>query len=474
MVTAYAGPVFTLAPEAERQKLPPVGKPIDPVLPKPMEKTLPNGLQVIVAQSSNLPLVTADLTIRTGGWADPAGLSGVAGMTADMLTEGTRTRSARDIARQTEALGANLETSASLEASSVSLNVMPDKLSAAMAIMADVARNPAFAAAELDRQKSQSLDGLRVAYQEPGQVSAYAAAPIVFAGTPFGHVSTGTPGSIARLKPADLAALHKAWYRPDNAVLVMTGDITPAQGFALAERTFGTWAKPPTAMPAAPVIRPRAKPRVIVLDLPGTGQAAVNLAKASIPRSDPDYYSGLVANTLLGGGYSSRLNLEIRVKRGLSYGASSNLSPNRTTGSFRAAAQTKNETAVQVLDLIVEQMAALGVSPAGADELTARKATLVGGYGRRLATTGGLAGTLGNLALYGVPLDEITRYTSRVEAVTPAQAQAFAARVMNPAQASVIIAGDAKTFAAALKAKRPDLEVIPVSDLDLDSATLRK
>jgi zinc protease len=474
MVTTYNGPVFTLAAEGQRQALPPVGAPVAPVLPKPAEKTLANGLRVIVARSSDLPLVSADLTIKTGGWADPAGLSGVAGMAADMLTEGTKTRSAREIARQTEALGANLESSAGLESSSVTLNIMPDKLDVGMAIMADVARNPAFTPEELSRQKAQSLDGLRVAYQEPGQVSAYAAAPVVFAGTPFGHVPAGTPGSIARLKPADLAALHTAWYRPDNAVLVLTGDITAEQGFALAEKTFGGWAKPATPLPPAPVIAPQGKPRAIVLDLPGTGQAAVNLAKPGIARSDPDYYSGIVANTLLGGGYSSRLNLEIRVKRGLSYGASSNLAANRTTGSFRAAAQTKNETAPQVLDLIVEQMTALGTTPASADELTARKSNLVGSYGRRLATTGGLADTLGNLALYGVPLDEITRYTARVEAVTPAQVQAFSARVLDPAKASVIIAGDAKVFAAALKAKRPDLEVIPVAELDLDKPSLRK
>ncbi len=449
MVTTYTGPVFTLAAEGQREALPPVGAAIAPVLPKPAEKTLANGLRVIVAHSSDLPLVSADLTIRTGGWADPAGLSGVAGMTADMLTEGTKTRSAREIARQTEALGANLESGAGLESSSVSLNMMPEKLSTGMAIMADVARNPAFAADELERDRAQTLDGLRVAYQEPGQISASAAAPVVFAGTPFGHVPAGTPGSIARIKPGDLTALHTAWYRPDNAVLVLTGDITPEQGFALAEKTFGGWAKPATRLAPAPVIAPAGKPRAIVIDLPGTGQAAVNLAKPGIARSDPDYYPGIVANTLLGGGYSSRLNLEIRVKRGLSYGASSALSANRTTGSFRAAAQTKNETAPQVLDLIVEQMAQLGATAATVDELTARKANLVGSYGRNLATTGGLANTLGNLALYGVPLDEITRYTTRVEAVTPAQVQAFAARVLDPAKASVIIAGDAKTFAAA-------------------------
>jgi zinc protease len=473
-VATYTGAVFALAPEAQRQKPPPIGAPVAPVLPKPAERTLANGLRVIVARSSDLPLVTADLTLKTGGWADPKGLSGAFGMTADMLTEGTKTRSAREIARQTEALGAILESGANLEASSVTLNVMPDKLDAGMAIMADVVRNPAFAAEELERQRAQALDGLRVAYQEPGQVSAYAAAPVVFAGTPFGHVSTGTPASIGRLKPADLAALHAAWFRPDNAILVLTGDIAAEQGFALAEKAFGGWARPATPMPAAPAITPQGRPRAIVIGLPGTGQAAVNLAKPGIARGDPDYYPGIVANTLLGGGYSSRLNLEIRVKRGLSYGASSNLSANRTTGSFRAAAQTKNESAVQVLDLIGEQMTSLGAAPATPDELAARKSNLVGSYGRRLATTGGLADILGNLALYGVPLDEITRYTTRVEAVSPAQVQAFAARVMDPAKASVIVAGDAKTFAAALKAKRPDLEVIPVDQLDLDAPSLRK
>jgi zinc protease len=473
-VATYTGPVFALLPEGERQNPPAIGIPVEPVLPKPAEKTLANGLRVIVAHSSALPLVTADLTIKTGGWADPKGLSGVAGMTADMLTEGTRTRSARQIARQTEALGANLDSGASLETSSVTLNVMTDKLGRAMPIMADVARNPAFAADELERQRAQSLDGLRVAYQQPGQVASYAAAPVVFAGTPFGHVPAGTPGSIARLKPADLSALHGAWYRPDNAILVMTGDITPEQGFALAEKAFGDWAKPGQALPPQPVIRPQPKARAIALDLPGTGQAAVTVAKAAIPRNDPDYYPGLVANTVLGGGYSARLNEEIRVKRGLSYGASSAISANRTTGSFRAVAQTKNESAPQVLDLMVEQMGAMAKGPPTAEELKARKSTLVGSYGRRMETTNGLAGILGNLALYGVPLDEMTRYTTKVEAVTPAQVQAFAAKVFDPAQMDVIVAGDAKAFAAGLKAKRPDLEVIPVSDLDLDSPTLRK
>ncbi|HEX2800608.1 MAG TPA: pitrilysin family protein, partial [Phenylobacterium sp.] len=473
-VSTYDGPVFTLAPEGQRQAMPPLAAPVAPILPKPAEVTLANGLQVIVAHSSNLPLVTADLTVKTGAWADPLGLSGAASLTAAMLTEGTKTRSAQEIARATEALGATLESGSGLESSSVTLNVMPDKLSAALAIMADVARNPAFAPAELERQRSQALDGLRVSYQEPGQVAAMTAGPVVFGGTAFGHVPNGTPASLPKIKPADLLAIHRAGFRPDNAILVMTGDITPDQGFALAKAAFGDWARPATPLAPAPTITPASKPRALVIDLPGTGQAAVTLVKPSIARDDPDYYTGLVANAVLGGGYSARLNLEIRVKRGLSYGAGSRLTADRTTGSFRAAVQTKNESAPLVLDLIEEQMRSLASTPASPDELTARKASLVGSFGRNLATTGGLADILGNLAVYGVPLDEIGRYTGKVGAVRAGEVQTFAARVLNPANASVIVAGDAKAFAPALKARRPDLEEIAVDRLDLDSPTLRK
>jgi zinc protease len=470
----YDGPVSTLAPEGQRQAPPPIAAPVTPVLPKPVEKTLANGLRVIVAKSSDLPLVSADLTVKAGAWVDPAGLAGAAGMTADMLTEGTKTRGAQQIARETEALGATLESAGGQEAATVGLNVMPGRLPEAMAIMADVVRNPAFAKEELERQRSQTLDGLQVSFSEPGQLAGFATAPALYAGTPFGHVAGGTPASIARFQAPDLAKIHTAYYRPDSAILVLTGDITPEAGFAMAEKAFGSWARPATPAPDQPAITPKAQPRAIVIDLPGTGQAAVTVAKIGIARSDPDYYPGIVANSVLGGGYSARLNGEIRVKRGLSYGANSSLSARRTTGLFRAAAQTKNVSAPEVLDLITAEMGKLAAEPASAEELKARKSVLIGGFGRSLETTDGLAGILGNLALYNQPLSELNAYTGKVDAVTPAQVQAFAKAHLDPAGASVIIAGDAKSFVEPLKAKLPNLEVIPAAELDLDRPSLRK
>ncbi len=468
----FDGAITTLAPEAERQKIPAVAAPIAAVLPSPVEKTLANGLRVIVAKSSDLPLITADLTVRGGASADPAGLAGASSLTADLLTEGTKTRGAVDIARQTEALGANLAAGSGWEASSLTLSVIADKAAPAMAIMADVAQNPVFKAEELGRVRAETLDGLSVAYQRPGSLAAYATAPVLYAGSAYGHVAGGTPGSLPKIKRDDLVKLHSAAWRPDNAVLVLTGNLTPEAGFALAQTAFGGWKKPAAAPPALPAAPTGYKPRNVVIDLPGTGQAAVTLAKPTITRADPNYYSGLVTNAVLGVGYSSRLNQEIRIKRGLSYGAGSSLTPQGQFGGFSARVQTKNESAGQVVGLVQAELTRLAAEPASASELTARKSVLVGGFGRDLGTSEGLADILGNLAVYGVPLNEIQSYAAKVEAVSASDVQAFAKSMMDPAQTSIIVAGDLKAMGDTLPAAVPNATVIPAARLDLDSPTL--
>jgi len=472
--TKYAGAVLALADEAHRQSPPAIGKPVEPVLPTPAERTLANGLRVIVARSSDLPLVTAELTVRSGAAADPQGLAGAASLAADLLTDGTTTRSAVDIARETEALGANLTAGSGWESSTVGLNVMPQNLPAAMTIMADVARNPVFKPEELERVRKESLDALSVAYQRPGAVAGFAAAPLIYAGSPFGHVAAGTPTSLAKIGRDALVGMHDAYWRPDNAILVITGDLTPEEGFALAEKNFGDWAKPAAPLPPVPTADMTPKPHAVVIDMPESGQAGVVVARTAIVRSDPRYYAGLLANNVLGGGYSARLNEEIRIKRGLSYGANSSMSARQSTGAFTASAQTKPQSAPEVVNLVRQEMAKLGQTPPTTDELTARKSVLVGDYGRDIATTDGLAGILGDLALYGIDLGEMKLYTAKVEAVTPEQVKDFAATVLDPANATVVVAGDARLFAAEMPKVLPDAQTIPLDQLDLDSPTLRK
>ena len=465
-------PVVLPQQPAESHTPPPPGPPVTPRLPVAAQKTLPNGLRVIVAKGGTLPLVTAQLTLRTGGAADPQGRAGLADFTASLLSQGAGARSAEQVARDIEALGAHIDANAGWDGTRIDLEALTAKLPQSMAIFADVALRPTFAPDELERLRARTLDSLEVSLQQPGELVRYAAADTVFAGTPYGHVLGGTPASIKRLNRADVAGFHQAWYRPDNAVLVLTGDITPEAGFALAEQAFGGWKAPAQPLAQVPAAAPQGKPKVIVIDLPGTGQAAVSLYLPAIARTDPRYYQLLVANAVLGGGYSARLNEEVRVKRGLSYGANAVLDARRGVGPIAAAAQTKNESAVEVADLMLQQMAGLRSNPPSTEELTARKATLTGGFGRSVASNEGLASYLSGLANQGIDLNEINRYAPSVDAVTADQVGTMAGQVLDPARATLVIAGDAKTFGAALKAKYPDAEIIPADKLNLDSATL--
>ena len=444
-------------------------------VPTPSLQTLGNGLQVISVQRAGLPLVTAQLLLRRGGELDPLGKAGVADLTAQLLSKGAAGRSAPQIAAEAEALGGSLGASAGWDNSGVGITVTTPKLPQALALLADVVRRPSFAPDELERARKQALDDLRLALSQPTSLASLAAARAVFGNGAYGHSRAGTPTSLAGIDRTDVQALHAALYRPDDAILVLTGDISPAQAKALAQTSFGDWQAPATALPTAPPGSGNsALPALLVIDQPGAGQAGVVAAHLAPPRDDAGYYTGTVANAVLGGSYSARLNEEIRIKRGLSYGANSGLDGLRNAGVWLASAQTKNPSAPQVVDLMLGQFARLREAPVPAAELAARKATLIGGYGRSLETTAGLAAQVGDLAVYGLDLAEVGRFIDRVEAVTPAQIQAYAAQHLGADGMHVVVAGDATMFAGALAKTHPRVETMHAHQLDLDSPDLQR
>jgi zinc protease len=207
---------------------PPPSAPRELHVPQPVEKTLKNGLRVIVVQKREVPLVAARLLIKTGGEADPRNLAGLADMAASLLTKGTKTRSAEQIARAVEALGATLDSGASWDYSFVGVSVMSPRLSDVMRFMADVTRNPVFAGEEIERLRQQNLDALSVALHEPRELAQFAAARVVFGDAPYGHNLGGTPESLQRIARRDIVAFHRPLYRPHNAIVVMAVDIAPA------------------------------------------------------------------------------------------------------------------------------------------------------------------------------------------------------------------------------------------------------
>ncbi|ODV14655.1 MAG: multidrug transporter [Rhodanobacter sp. SCN 68-63] len=443
-------------------------------VPTPASQTLPNGLRVISVRRAGLPLVTAQLLIRRGGEMDPPGEAGLASLTANLLTKGAAGKTAPQIAAAAEALGGTLNASASWDESGVGITVTTPRLGEALALLADVVRRPTFADDELSRACAQALDDLQLMLSRPTTLASLVAARSVFGDGAYGHSRSGTPASLKRVTRADVVQLHQALYRPDNAILVLTGDITPAQATELARASFGDWKAPATPLPKAPATDGRSTlPHLLVIDQAGAGQAGVVAAHVAPPRSDADFYVGTVANAVLGGSYSARLNEEIRIKRGLSYGASSSFDPRRGSGLWLAAAQTKNPSATQVVTLMQGEFDRLGSTPVGADELAARKATLVGEYGRSLETTSGLARQVGELAVYGVDLADIGRYIERVQAVTPAQIQRYAQAHLGETDRHVVVVGDAAQFGAALMKAHPHGRQLSAKALDLDSSTLQ-
>lgn len=464
--------IYTLASEAEREQPPAAGTPVNARIPAASQRTLTNGLRVIVAPNRSLPLISADLRVASGSASDPQGGAGLAGMTADLLTRGTTSRSATQIASEIESLGADIGSGAGVDSSSVSMQTRSDRQAEAFTVFADVVRNPAFAGEELERARAEALDNLQVALSTPGSISGFAMTRALYGETPYGGIAS--PTTLASISTEGMGEFHRTYWRPDNAVLVITGDVSAEEGFAIAQRHFGDWATPADPLP------PRADAndwapgvRTIVVDLPDTGQAAVAMGLRGVARTDADYFPLLVANNVLGGGYSARLNTEIRIRRGLSYGAGSSLSARAAPGPIIASAQTRNDAAVQVYELMSAEIARIGRENVSEAELTARKAVLIGGFGRSVETTAGLAGQISTLALYGLPPERLGTYVSDITAVTPEQARAAAQRYFDPARADLVIVGDAQHFYDGIRRARPSAERIPADQLNLDRESLR-
>lgn len=458
---------------AAQQTTPPApAAPRDPKLPQPVEKTLANGLRVIVVPKHDIPLVAARLMVKTGAAADPAGKDGLAALTATVLTQGTKTRTAEQIARGVEALGATLVADAGWDSSSIDLSVTSSNLARAMEFAGDVARNATFKQDEFERERAQAIDALQVDLTQPRTLAGVVASRLIFGDAPYGHNLDGTPASLGKITRADLVKFHATHYRPDNAVLVLAGDVKAEDAFTLAQNVFGGWKRGTAAAPATKKPFERPKPRVVVIDMPDAGQAGVVVGRQGVRRTDPAYFHGQVANSVLGGGYSSRLNQEIRIKRGLSYGAGSSLDARADVGPFSMRTETKNESAAEVVGIMIGEMSQLSSADVPESELTPRKAALIGGFGQSLESTAGIVNRIAALALYGQPLSDINRYVSNVQSVTAADVRKYAQANLGR-DVNVVVVGDAKQFVEPLRKQFSDVEVIKAEELDLSSPTLR-
>lgn len=473
VVSASVGPI-------DAQEMPPAPGPSRPVsIPAVRETKLKNGLTVAVVEKPGTPLVTVELLIRNGARNESLKKAGLANLTADLLTKGTKTRTANQIAEEIEFLGGSIFSAAGWENSTLGVSVTSDKFDRAMNIVSDVALKPVFADDELKLARSQALDELTYNLTQPGFLGSYVASRFSFDEHPAG----GTPASIEGISRSDIVGYYEENYRPAGSVLIFVGDISNAKAVAAAEKYFGGWKAGSGGVansgngPSTSAVKPKeVVRRFLVIDLPKSGQASVNYLRSvsGIGRADRAFYPASVLNSVLGGGYSSRLNLEIRIKRGLSYGAGSGFSWRGGRANFSTRTQTKNESAAEVAELVVAEIKRLAESRADDSELTPRKSVLTGGFGRNLETGQGLAAALADLYTFRIPTTALNAYISNVNSVTSADVEAFAAS--NLLGGDIVIVGDYGVFKDDLARRFPgqQITVIKADELDLDSDTLRK
>lgn len=450
---------------------PPPGPPRTVQYPTPVATTLPNGLRVVAVRVPGSALAAADLTLPGGAVADPDPMPGVASLTASMLTRGTAKRSAKEIGFALDALGATLDARAGADRSEVTTDAVAARFPAALALLAEVVRQPAFVPSELTLAKQRATSSITLQSGSPSALANLVAQRVLFSG-PFARPVTGTARSVAAIDRDAVVAYHRSHYRPDGAILTIGGDFAPADAFALANTAFGDWAAPPVraATPAAAVA---AAPRIVVVDQPASGRTAIVVAHAAPLRGSADWAPAMVSNAVLSG-YSGRLNEEIRVKRGLSYGANSSFVTGPYSGAILASTLVEHAKAADALELMLSTISTLGSSaPTDAGELLARRTSLLGGIASSVEPIGGLVRTVASNAFAGLPLDALTTGPAALSAVEPAAVTRFAGASLATPPAIVLV-GDASKFIDALRKTHPDVLVVKASDLDLTSPALTR
>jgi zinc protease len=432
--------------EPWRNTVPTGGQASKAALPTPKRFALPNGLQVYLVESHHLPVVAANLVLRSGSGADPKDAPGLAGFTASMLDEGTEKMDALAIANRMYALGASLSTGSSSDASNASVRALKQNAHAAMDVLGDVALAPAFPQKEVDRVRSDRLTALLQQRDQPFQTAIRVMNASLYGPThPYGHTALGTEESLKKITRDDLVSFYKGSYGPKNAALVLVGDVTESEAKKLATDVFGHWKADGGEAPLPPE-GAAAQSRVIIVDKPASPQTAVLAGQVGVARSNPDYEKLDVMNTVLGGMFSSRINLNLREDKGYSYGAFSFIGQNRGVGPVMAGAAVRSDVTGPSIDEILKEVAKMRDAGVTDAELTMAKDSMVRSLPANFETTFSTAGTLAQIYMYDLPLDYYQTLPGRVEAITRDDVGAVAKKYLTPDRMLIVAVGDKKVI----------------------------
>jgi predicted Zn-dependent peptidase len=450
----------------DRGKPPAMGAAPALKLPAIQKRQLSNGVPAWFVELHEVPVAQINLLVAGGSADDPVGKYGAANLMASMLVEGAGARSSLDIADAVDFLGADLSAAAAIDSTGVRLHVPVARLADALPILADVALRPTFPKEELERLRQQRLTSLIQARDDAATIASLAFSRVLFGpGHRFGTATMGTADTIRTFTPDDLRAFYASIFKPANATVIVVGDVVPDKVLPLLEKHFGGWKS--SGVAATRVSLPEAKQpaarTVYLVDKPNAPQSQIRIGWIGVPRSTPDYFPILVMNTILGGAFSSRLNLNLREKHGYTYGASSNFDMRITAGPFQAAAGVQTDkTAESLKEFFNELTGILATVPA--DELARAKNYVALRFPSGFEATSDISRRLEEMIIFKLPDDYFSRYVQNIQAVTAADVQRVAQKYIAPDKFAVVVVGDKKTIEGGIKA----LNLGPIKEMTVD------
>jgi zinc protease len=436
-----AAVVALVAATASAQERPAVGPERPFQLAPRVEKALPNGLRVIVTRQTAVPKATVTLTVLSGYSSDPADLTGLANLTADVIQEGTKTRTSREIRKQAFGMGGSLTSSVSQDFSSLTTRGLAEYAPQLIALVGDVAMNPTFPPDELAILKQQRMQTVAQQKASPQFLSNRQFRRALFGDHPYARTSE-TEGSLQAIDRAKIETFHRDHYRPNNAFLLVVGAVDPDAIVAAAEKTFGGWARGDVPKPTFPAAPPLMGRHVYFVQRPNSVQSSISVGNIAVKRSDPRWFELTLANTIFGGAFNSRIVRNIREEKGYTYSPGSALTGFAEAGFYRFNADVRNEVTGPTLTEVFKEIDLLRAAGSDGAELAGAKSYLRGIFPIQTSTQNGLAATLNNVYVYGLPKDYPETFREKIAAVSPAQVKQAATTLLGSENSVIAIVGD--------------------------------
>jgi zinc protease len=417
---------------------------------------LANGLDLITVHLPGRALVTASLVLPSGSVDEPEAQAGATSLMARALTEGTKRHDAIGLTEASERLGASLHAESGWDGLSISIDVPAERLGEALALAAEVASEPTFPAADVDRLRDERLNDLLQAKADPRRRADDDFVNTIYApGTPYGRPSGGTEATVPGLDAATLIELHAKRLDPARMTLIVGGDLDAVGDDVrtIAESRFGGWpANPRAESPATPTIETARHERIVrVIHRPGAVQTEIRVGHPGLPRLIPDFHAVSVMSAILGGLFNSRLNRKLREEKGYTYGAGAGFDMRRGAGPFAVRAAVNTEVTVPAIVDILAELDTMCGSPPTRDELHAARDYLVGVFPLRFETPPAVVGAIAGLIIHGLPMDELDRYRPAIEAVSSNDVASAAQRHIRPAELAIVLVGDADAILPGLE-----------------------